>query len=908
MARKHINIRAGFDLQGFSTSGQNLEREFKKTARKMQSIGKTLSMSLTAPIVGLAGLSVNVFAEFEQTMAKVSAVSGAAASQLLALKKNAEDLGSSTRFAASEVAGLQLTLSKLGFKPDEILASTDAILRLSLASGEDLVESATVAASTLRGFQFDVSEAGRVADIMAKSFSSSSLDLDKFSTAMGYIAPVANAAGVSIERSSAMMSTLSDAGIEASTVGTSLRQIFIRLATKGISYEEAMNRIRNATDKVRVANDLFGDRAFAAGIVLSEQGGKVDELTESYINSEGAAKSMADIMDNTLQGAFFKVKSAVESAMIALGEKLEPTMTIISNKIAHVVSKFKDLDPKIKRIIIVVGVFTAAIGPVLLALGFLGTTLIPALISGFTILTGPIGLTIAAIAALAFVVYKNWDTIMAYVNKLTGYFTDLYNESVVVRVGIQSIVLVFKTVWEAGKLMVNLLVDAFKFLGKVILTPFISLAKIVKAILTGDFKSIGGIIADAFTKPIKLAGKFLSDAAGDFKEFGMNTAKNFNDGVDAVLKREKTVILEPKTEIKMEGVTDDGDEVEVEGDGNGQTTVLTQLQSKLADIQFAGSQRLRQIRHEVAMLSMQDEEQIALERLNFAQEQAENELDFQISQLENKKVLSEDEKAQLENLQAEKAAIIEQYFAELAAMENDANANQLSIKEAALKKQNDLLQLENANAAATQDEYNKAEKEREENHLKALIDLRKQYGKDVTDLEIQLAEKKFEIQKGANSKAESLAADLGALISNQISAIVNSTMGSLADFVRDAAAGVEKENKNFGDSFMANVGKFMQDLGKAMVAIGVANLTIIKGLAAGPLGAPLLIAGGVALLAAGAAMEGVYSKGIGSASESGGGNVNPGVTNIDAEPIVMETRIEGNQLILVQNRSNSFRR
>jgi hypothetical protein len=344
------------------------------------------------------------------------------------------------------------------------------------------------------------------------------------------------------------------------------------------------------------------------------------------------------------------------------------------------------------------------------------------------------------------------------------------------------------------------------------------------------------------------------------------------------------------------------------GSGGGQAKVLTQLQSKLADIQFAGAQRLRQIRHEIAMLSMQDEEQIALERLNFAQEQAENELDFQIAQLENKKVLSEDEKAELANLQAEKAAIIEQYFAELAAMENDANANQLSIKEAALKKQNDLLKLENANAAATQEEYNKAEKEREENHLKALIDLRKQYGKEVTDLEIQLAEKKFEVQKGANSKAESLAADLGMLITNQIQALVSGTVDAMTEFIEDAFSGVEGQQKDFGQAFMGILGKFMGDFGKAMIALGVAQMVLKAGIES--INPVAIIAGGVALAAAGAAITGLSKKGL-----SGGGDVsssstsiNAGVTNIDAEPIVMETRIEGNQLILVQNRSNSFRR
>ena len=115
MARKQINIRAGFDLAAFSTSSQNLERSLKQTAAKMKSIGTTMSMSITAPLVAMGGLAVKTFAEFEQSMAKVNAVSGATGAEFQALNKLALDLGSTTRFTAAQVSELMLNYSKLGF-------------------------------------------------------------------------------------------------------------------------------------------------------------------------------------------------------------------------------------------------------------------------------------------------------------------------------------------------------------------------------------------------------------------------------------------------------------------------------------------------------------------------------------------------------------------------------------------------------------------------------------------------------------------------------------------------------------------------------------------------------------------------------------------------------------------------
>ena len=171
--RKQINIRAGFDLKGFRTSAQNLERSLRKTSRNLNRVGKNMARSLTLPIVALGGLAVREFANFEQSMAKVKAVSGATGQTFKELTQLSKDLGISTRFTASQVAELQLNYAKLGFTPAEINKITEATLELALATGEDLAQSAEVAGATLRGFNMDASQMQNVVDVMANSFSSS---------------------------------------------------------------------------------------------------------------------------------------------------------------------------------------------------------------------------------------------------------------------------------------------------------------------------------------------------------------------------------------------------------------------------------------------------------------------------------------------------------------------------------------------------------------------------------------------------------------------------------------------------------------------------------------------------------------------------------------------------------------
>src|SRR5690606_20845304 len=270
MAKPIVNVKLLADLTQFSSQMQNVNRKMKDTSRRLKTVGTALSIGLTAPIVAFGVKSVRVFAEFNQEMAKVKAVSGATSQEFKALEQDAKKLGAATRFSSGEVAGLQLNFSKLGFNPQEILDATAATLDLSLATGEDLAESATVAASTLRGFGISAKETVRITDVMAKSFSSSALDLTKFSTAMGVLAPVAKTANVSLEDSVGMLSVLANAGVDASTAGTGLRNMFLDLADKGLTLDEALSQIQNSTNKNKTAMDLFGKRGATVANIIAD--------------------------------------------------------------------------------------------------------------------------------------------------------------------------------------------------------------------------------------------------------------------------------------------------------------------------------------------------------------------------------------------------------------------------------------------------------------------------------------------------------------------------------------------------------------------------------------------------------------------------------------------------------------
>jgi tetratricopeptide (TPR) repeat protein len=257
-------------------------------------------------------------ADFQKANSDLNAVLGVTSEQTAELREQQIKLGSSTAFTASQAAEAQTELAKLGFTMDEITNLTPAVLNLAAASGTDLPNAATIAGSTMRQFNLDAADAGRVVDVMAKSFSSSALDIEKYKVAMAAAGPVAASAGVSLERTTALIGTLVDRGLDAGTAGTSLRNVFLALSESGMTYEEALDRIRNASDKNAEALALFGKRGATTGVILADTATQADTLTTAFENAAGAAQAMAETKLDNLTGDITKLGSAWEGLILSV--------------------------------------------------------------------------------------------------------------------------------------------------------------------------------------------------------------------------------------------------------------------------------------------------------------------------------------------------------------------------------------------------------------------------------------------------------------------------------------------------------------------------------------------------------------------------------------------------------------
>jgi len=341
--------------------GKQLDNLDKKTGKATKSVGGlTKGMAKMAGGVALAaaafrGISkvvsaaISTFKDFEFQMAKVKAVSGASSLDFQKLSQSAEELGRSTFFTATQVAELQTNYAKLGFTTKEILQAQEATLLLATATGSDLARAAIVAGAAVRGFGLDASETGRVTDVMTLAFASSALDIEKWQTSMTKVAPIAESMNIPLENTAAIMGALTDAGIEASIAGTSMRNIFLKMkdpASKlskflGFTVNSA-DDLTKAMDKLQTAGDktldsLVNIRQVAAFNVMVKGAERVQQLTEKLLDAEGAAKRMSDIIGDNLEGATRRFNSAWEGLLINF------TDSVFGDKIKNVVDKMASL-------------------------------------------------------------------------------------------------------------------------------------------------------------------------------------------------------------------------------------------------------------------------------------------------------------------------------------------------------------------------------------------------------------------------------------------------------------------------------------------------------------------------------------------------------------------------------------
>lgn len=398
-------------------------------------LGKGLTTAVTLPLMGFAAASIKVGNEFQAQMSRVQAIAGATAEELGRMKTQAIDLGAKTAFSAKEAAQGMENLASAGFQVNEIMDAMPGVLDLAAVSGGDVAASSEAMASSLRAFGLEAGQAGHVADVFARAAADTNAETSDMAEAMKYVAPVAHSMGLSLEETAASIGIMADAGIKGSQAGTTLRGALSRIAkptkamTKsmqelGVSFYDAngnmiplreqIAQLKTATagltqeERNRHIVTLYGQNSLSGMLALLDAGPeKLDKMTNALVNSDGAAKEMAETMQDNLASKIEQMGGAFESVAIIVQQILEPALAKIVRAITRVFEAFVNMSPTGQKMVVIFAGMVAALGPLLLAFGTFLTMATKIRIAmqflgpAFMGTMGTIGIVIAVIYALA---------------------------------------------------------------------------------------------------------------------------------------------------------------------------------------------------------------------------------------------------------------------------------------------------------------------------------------------------------------------------------------------------------------------------------------------------------------------------------------------------------------------------
>ena len=196
---------------------------------KMTKVGTGMTKFVTAPVVGLGVAAIKTAADFDSSMSKVAAVSGATGEDFDALRSKAREMGAKTKFSASEAADAINYMAMAGWKTQDMLSGIEGIMNLAAASGEDLATTSDIVTDALTAFGLSASDSSHFADILAAASSNANTNVSMMGETFKYVAPIAGAMGYSAEDTAEAIGLMANAGIKSSQAGTTLRKIMTEL-------------------------------------------------------------------------------------------------------------------------------------------------------------------------------------------------------------------------------------------------------------------------------------------------------------------------------------------------------------------------------------------------------------------------------------------------------------------------------------------------------------------------------------------------------------------------------------------------------------------------------------------------------------------------------------------------------
>ena len=532
--------RAEADLRRLSNIRMTvLGEQFKTVGAKMQQIGRSATQYVTVPLALAGGVAAKKFAEVDKIMQLTNQTMGNTADQAKMLDKAMKQAAGNSTYSMNDAATAALNFARAGLNAEQSASALAPAMNLAAGEGGNLDTVSAGLVATINGFGGSFDEAAQYADVFANACNNSALDIDSLSESMKIAAPIFKSAGYSVNDAALYMGVMANKGIPASEAANALKTGMARLVSPakegaqwmdklGISVTNSDGTMKDSvtvqkelhgafsklsdSEKIAAASAIFGKNQMSKWLALIDTApGDVEKLNAD-LQEQGTVTRMANAMMSGFGGSIEKLKSSIDVAATSLGQALAPIIGKVVQGIQWLVNKFNEMSPAGQRVVAVIGVIAAAIGPLLVVLGVLATAI------GSLMTVGPAiaGVVSGALPVIAIIAAVGAAVIALW--KSSGKFRKAVTS------GVQQIMSMLKGVWKSIKpMLANLkkaIAELIKAIGPIaakvvpmIVTKIKVFIKVLEVVIKVSL-AIATTIVKVITILTQTVGKFLNWAPG----------------------------------------------------------------------------------------------------------------------------------------------------------------------------------------------------------------------------------------------------------------------------------------------------------------------------------------------------------------------------------------------------------
>lgn len=351
-------------------STKEFERGLNKVKKQLNGFGNVLKSAFAlGSITAFGKQMVTVSKDFEDAMARVKAITNASSSEFDKMRKEAEKMGATTRYTATEAANALENLTRNGMSASQATKALSGVMQLAQANAIGLAEAADIVTNTLNMFGLSVKETGRVNDVLSSTASNAATNITELYEALVNAAPAAKVLGFDIEEVSAAIGALAQKGVKGADAGTQLRMSLTKMADPkiikkmqemGVAIDEqsmksdgllkTIGKLKNAELGLSDLVAIFSQRGAVGMQQLISAYNEFEQMLTVTRNSAGTTARMFEQGVGSTRKELDTLKSMYESLLLSIGNKTSGVVNSTIKLLQNLINNFKTVSGTILNI------------------------------------------------------------------------------------------------------------------------------------------------------------------------------------------------------------------------------------------------------------------------------------------------------------------------------------------------------------------------------------------------------------------------------------------------------------------------------------------------------------------------------------------------------------------------------